>query len=95
MALDPVSKAQIGICPGCGARLRFQSVELGEFVVCEECGDELEVVRVSPIKLDWAYADPLESDEYDDDFDDDDYDFDDDEDDDYESYEDEYDWDDD
>jgi lysine biosynthesis protein LysW len=66
MAVNPV-KAQIGICPGCGARIRFQAIELGEFIVCEECGDELEVVRLNPIKLDWAYADPYEVGEWDDD----------------------------
>jgi len=70
MALNPINKTELGICPGCGARLRFQhKVELGEFVVCQECGDELEIIRLSPIKLDWAYADP-----YDDDWDGDDID---------------------
>lgn len=68
MTLNPTPKAQIGICPGCGARIRFQQVESGEFVVCEECGDELEVVQMSPtIKLDWAYAEPYAGQDWDDD----------------------------
>lgn len=84
MAINPVPK--IASCPGCGARIRFQQVELGEFVVCEECGDELEVVNLSPIKLDWAYAEPYDDD--DDDWDDDDWDDYDDDDDDYDDYDD-------
>ena len=94
MALNPVNKTEVGICPGCGARLRFQQkVELGEFIVCQECGDELEIVNLSPIKLDWAYADPYDDDDWDGDNMDDDYtseDFDD-----YDDYDDDYDDDDD
>lgn len=82
MTESSTSQVRIGICPGCGARIRFQQFELGEFVVCEECGDELEVVQTNPIKLDWAYSEPYENDDWDDedDFDDgwDDYDDDDD-----------------
>ncbi len=73
MTVNPVPKAQVGVCPGCGARIRFQQVELGEFVVCEECGDELEVVQLIPVKLDWAYSEPYDGDDWDDgdDYDDD------------------------
>lgn len=72
MTIKEGSNAQIGICPGCGARIRFQNVELGEFVVCEECGDELEIVQLKPLKLDWAYSEPYKGDDGDDgDFDDD------------------------
>lgn len=88
MTLNPQSKTEVGICPGCGARIRFlNKIEVGEFVNCEECGDELEVVSNSPIKLDWAFEDPFDDEfdgEYDDDFDDDsddDDDYDDDDDD--------------
>lgn len=88
MTIDPQFKTEVGICPGCGARIRFQNkVQLGEFIICAECGDELEVVQLSPVKLDWAFEDPFDEDEYDGDFeddydDDDDYDYDDDYDDD-------------
>jgi lysine biosynthesis protein LysW len=55
-------------CPGCSTKIRFtEDVEVGQFVVCAECGDELEVVKISPVKLDWAFADSF------DDFDDDDF----------------------
>lgn len=89
MSVNPISKAHVGICPGCGARIRFQEVELGEFVVCQECSDELEVVQLNPFRLDWAYADPYDDDHWDDDdpsgsdWDDDNY------------YDNDYDWDDD
>ncbi len=69
MNVDP--KVLVGICPGCGAKIRFhRAVHLGEFVSCDECDDELEVIQVQPLKLDWAYADPLDDDDidYDDDF---------------------------
>lgn len=83
MSVNPQPKTEIGICPGCGARIRFQNkVQVGEFVICDECGDELEVVSMSPIKLDWAFEDPFDEDydgDYDEEFDDDDLDYEDDE----------------
>lgn len=55
MSVNPQPKTEVGICPGCGARIRFANkVQVGEFVNCEECGDELEVISASPIKLDWG-----------------------------------------
>lgn len=78
----------VGTCPACGTKLRFQAEpKLGEFVVCEECGTELEVIQLSPIKLDWAFEEPFDE-EYDDD---DDWDFDDEE---YEEYDDDDEYDD-
>lgn len=83
MNVNPHARTEISICPGCGARIRFQNkVQVGEFVICDECGDELEVVNDSPIKLDWAYEDALDDDsdyDYDEDFNDEEYDDDDDE----------------
>ena len=79
MSSDINSNVLVGTCPGCGAKIRFHGpVSLGEFVACEECDDELEVVKIKPLKLDWAYADPIDDDEYiEDDFyyDEDDYDW--------------------
>lgn len=75
----------IGICPSCDTRVRFDKPpKMGQFVTCPECENMLEVVRLSPLKLDWAFEEPFEDyDEYEDDFDDMDdlYDDDDDEDD--------------
>lgn len=63
MSINPHTITEIGLCPGCGARIRFQNkVQVGEFVICEECGDELEVISKSPIKLDWAFEDPFDED---------------------------------
>ena len=80
MSVNPHARIEIGICPGCGARIRFQErVQVGEFFICEECGDELEVVSASPIKLDWAFEDPFDDDfegEGEDDFDHNDFDYD-------------------
>ncbi len=70
-------KVQSAVCPACGSRLRFKyQLQLGEFVVCDECDTELEVLKVNPLKLDWAYDSPFDDD---DDFDDLAYDEDDDE----------------
>ena len=78
MSTNVNSNISVGTCPGCGAKIRFHNrISLGEFVTCEECGDELEVVNVKPLKLDWAYADPLDDDDYD--YSEDDFYFDDDE----------------
>ena len=52
MTANPQPKTEVGICPGCGARIRFQNkVQVGEFVICDECGDELEVVYLSPMTI--------------------------------------------
>jgi len=85
-------RTSIANCPGCGANIRLREpVRLGEFVICDECGDELEIVSVNPTKLDWAFEEPFDEDDEDfdeeladyeyDDFEDDE-DFDDDDDDD-------------
>lgn len=42
-------------CLECGATLTVaDGVEVGEIVVCPECGVEFEVVGVDPIELDYA-----------------------------------------
>ena len=82
MSANVNSRVTLGTCPGCQTKIRFHDyVELGEFVSCQECGDELEVVQLNPLKLDWAYSDPLDDEYLDTDdfyFDDQDYDWDDD-----------------
>ena len=44
----------VGTCPECGAALRLENPELGELVVCEDCGAELEVVGLDPLRLEPA-----------------------------------------
>ena len=42
-------------CPECNASWELGSgVEVSELVVCPECGTELEVVGLDPLKLDLA-----------------------------------------
>ncbi len=36
-------------CPECGAGFEAGAVEVGEIVVCAECGVELEVISLDPI----------------------------------------------
>jgi len=42
-------------CLECGAELKLEAdVEVGEIVVCPDCGVELEVTSLDPIALDLA-----------------------------------------
>lgn len=41
-------------CRACHSRIRFnERPELYDIVVCPECDEEFEVIRLSPIQLDW------------------------------------------
>lgn len=74
-------------CPACGTKMRFhEALQLGQFVVCLECGTELEVIGLNPVRLDWAFEEPIEDEDWESDWEDD---WEDDDD-----YEDEDDWDD-
>lgn len=42
------------MCPECGADIDQNNLELGEIVVCDDCGSELEVIGVNPLKLELA-----------------------------------------
>ncbi|CAN5568508.1 lysine biosynthesis protein LysW [soil metagenome] len=42
------------MCPECSAEIEQNSLELGEIIVCDECGSELEVVAVDPLRVDLA-----------------------------------------
>ena len=49
------------ICPACGSSMRFKKqLHVGDFVVCNECDTELEVLSLQPLKLDWAYEEPFD-----------------------------------
>ena len=41
-------------CPECGANLTLENPELGELLICDDCGAELEVVSVEPLKVEPA-----------------------------------------
>lgn len=70
-------KPALGTCPSCETSIRLpHKLHLGQIVTCPECGDDLEIVQLSPvIKLDWAFEEPFDDVDYDDDDldDDDDY----------------------
>ncbi|MCB8952805.1 MAG: hypothetical protein H6650_12390 [Ardenticatenales bacterium] len=92
MASKRTDKPALGTCPSCDTTIRLSGkLHLGQIVTCPECGDDLEIVQLSPtVKLDWAFEEPFDDD---DDFDYDDDDFDDDDDYDFDD-EDDYDFDD-
>ena len=41
-------------CPECGAPAELQNPELGELVICDSCGRELEVTGLTPPTLSLA-----------------------------------------
>ncbi|NSW53172.1 MAG: hypothetical protein HPY85_11760 [Anaerolineae bacterium] len=76
-------------CLSCGEPIEIEFKPYkGDFVECEHCGMEFEIVSVTPLKITWAefeddmeYEEDEDFDEFEDDFDeDDDDDFDDDDD---------------
>ena len=57
-------------CLSCGAKVEIDFKPLrGDFVECDECGTEYEIVSISPLKIDWVEFDDSEEDY--EDFDDD------------------------
>ncbi|MFN2188056.1 MAG: hypothetical protein ACK2T3_04780 [Candidatus Promineifilaceae bacterium] len=51
-------------CRACHSRIRFNKrPELYDIVSCPECEEEFEVIRVSPIQIDWP-SDFVDDDEW-------------------------------
>jgi len=47
-------------CPECHAQISFRKQpELGDLVTCPECSTLAEVIREAPIKLSWAFDEPV------------------------------------
>lgn len=42
------------MCPECSAEVNREGLELGELLVCDDCGSELEVVGLNPLALETA-----------------------------------------
>jgi lysine biosynthesis protein LysW len=64
------------ICPSCHSRIQFSKLpRLREIIVCNECDETLEVVRLRPLRVDWSLLDDefswadADADEYEDRFD--------------------------
>jgi lysine biosynthesis protein LysW len=50
----------IGACPECDASVSFETAPgLHQRVICVHCRAELVVIGINPIRLDWAYVEPL------------------------------------
>ncbi|MER3557088.1 MAG: lysine biosynthesis protein LysW, partial [Thermus sp.] len=41
----------VATCLECGSEIHLDNPELGELVICEACGAELEVVDLNPLRL--------------------------------------------
>ncbi|MCA9957706.1 MAG: hypothetical protein R3E31_27585 [Chloroflexota bacterium] len=64
--LDSSANTLIAFCPECDTRIRFHTQpRMGQLVTCRECGEISEVIRVNPVRLDWAYAEEEEQYRYD------------------------------
>lgn len=47
-------------CPECDSRIYFdRRPDAGEVIACPECDTLLEVISVSPLRLDWASEEPV------------------------------------
>lgn len=57
-------------CLDCGADIAIDFEPYrGDFIECDECGSEFEIVATSPIKIDWVeYEDDEDFEDYDDDY---------------------------
>lgn len=62
-------------CPECEAVIDEEFEDIGEILICPECGVELEVISLDPVEFDLAMIDEDDEDEFS--FDDDDEEWDD------------------
>lgn len=53
------------VCPDCGSTIILSRPRVDDPVLCAECESDLVVVRVNPIRLDWASDDDYDDDGYD------------------------------
>jgi DNA-directed RNA polymerase subunit RPC12/RpoP len=54
-------KALSAYCPACGTDIFFRKLpRRGHYIACQECESLLEVVRLAPLTLNWAFEEPLE-----------------------------------
>lgn len=48
-------------CLNCGNEIYLEAEPwVGQFIRCQNCGTELEVINVAPVELDWVYLEPAE-----------------------------------
>lgn len=59
-------------CPSCGEMVYFEkNPTIGQYVTCRFCDEQLEVIELDPVILDWPFVD--EDLEYEDDYADDEW----------------------
>ena len=56
-----MTESMIANCPECDAEITLMDVIEGEIVVCSDCGVDLEVVSLAPLKLEVA---PMEQEDW-------------------------------
>ncbi|MFN2135739.1 MAG: hypothetical protein ACK2UK_07290 [Candidatus Promineifilaceae bacterium] len=55
-------QAIVAKCVACRSRIFFKArPELGDYVTCPECKAQLEVVALSPLRLDWLFEEDSQS----------------------------------
>lgn len=61
MARGRTRNSWLATCPACGSEISFRrQPRRGQFVTCHDCDSLLEVLRLSPLKLEWAFEDPFD-----------------------------------
>jgi hypothetical protein len=60
MASERNRKGQAANCPACDTAIYFKKrLGRGQFVICRQCDSLLEVLSLSPLRLAWAFEEPL------------------------------------
>jgi alpha-aminoadipate carrier protein LysW len=54
----------VSYCPECEAVIDEEFEDIGEIIICPECGVELEVISIDPVEYDLALIDDEEDDEF-------------------------------
>jgi hypothetical protein len=58
-------KGMVTFCPACGSDMHFRRLPTrGSTVTCRQCQSLLEVARLAPLTLEWAFEDPFDDDDY-------------------------------
>jgi lysine biosynthesis protein LysW len=56
----------MAICPACEGQIDLPGrVEMGQAIQCSHCLEELEVIDIDPLELDWAYDEDWDEDQED------------------------------
>jgi lysine biosynthesis protein LysW len=55
--MSPKSEKTVSArCPECDSRIYFEKTpDVGQTLSCPECGTSLEVVKATPLELDWVF----------------------------------------